>query len=186
MYMVVGLGNPGKDYAGNRHNVGFMAADEIFCRYNFNNWQKKFNAESSLGEIEGHKTLLLKPQTYMNLSGNAIIEAAHFYKIFTEDIYIIHDDLDLELGKIKAKQGGGSGGHNGLKSADKAIGSNYHRIRIGIGHPQNKTEVTNYVLHDFSRQEKEIIDDGIFKISANLPEYLSKDSAAFLNKINQK
>jgi len=154
MWLIVGLGNPGKEYENNRHNIGFMAVDEIFRRHNFSDEGKKFKAQIASGFISGEKVLLLKPQTYMNLSGEAVQAAITFYKINLDNIVVIHDDLDLEPGKLRVKRGGGSGGHNGLKSIDSHIGDNYLRVRIGIGHPGDKNLVSNYVLHDFSKDDK--------------------------------
>lgn len=159
MFLVAGLGNPGAQYADTRHNIGFMAVDEIFNRYKFSAFKEKFDALASQGQIGTEKVLLIKPQTFMNLSGNAIVKAAFFYKILPENIIVIHDDIDLALGQLKAKIGGGSGGHNGLKSTDSQITPNYNRIRIGVGHPSGKgPEVADYVLGHFSKSEKQIID----------------------------
>lgn len=154
MFLAVGLGNPGTDYANTRHNVGFMAADLIVSRFRFSTYRQKFDALVSQGQIGGEKVLVLKPQTFMNLSGNAVVKAALFYKILPENIVVIHDDMDLVLGQMKAKRGGGSGGHNGLKSIDSNITADYNRIRIGIGHPEHKgQEVVDYVLSRFSKSD---------------------------------
>ena len=142
MFLIVGLGNPGKEYENTRHNVGFMVADTIFKEYGFANFKDKFDGLIAEGKIEGEKVYLLKPHTFMNLSGNSVIKAANFYKILPENIIVIHDDMDLPIGKIKAKIGGGSGGHNGIKSIDAAITPNYNRIRIGIGHAIGGTKET--------------------------------------------
>lgn len=159
MYLVVGLGNPGAEYAESRHNIGFMAADEISRRYRFSPFKNKFDALVSEGQIGGEKVLLLKPQTYMNLSGNAVVKAALFYKILPENIIVIHDDIDLTIGQMKAKRGGGSGGHNGIKSIDAHITADYNRIRLGVGHPVDKgPEVANYVLGKFSKSELPLIE----------------------------
>lgn len=155
MYLVVGLGNPGAEYAQTRHNIGFMAVDEICGRYKFSAFKNKFDALIADGQIGGEKILLLKPQTYMNLSGNAVVKAALFYKILPENIIVIHDDIDLAVGQMKAKTGGGAGGHNGLKSLDSHITPAYNRIRIGVGHPAGKgPEVADYVLGRFSKTEQ--------------------------------
>lgn len=159
MYLVAGLGNPGAEYAKTRHNVGFMAVDEICGRYKFSPFKSKFDALAAEGQIGDEKVLLLKPQTFMNLSGNAVVKAALFYKILPENIIVIHDDIDLALGQMKAKNGGGAGGHNGLKSIDSHITPNYNRIRIGIAHPLGKgPEVADYVLGNFSKTEQKIIE----------------------------
>jgi len=154
MFLVVGLGNPGTEYQNTRHNVGFMAADVIFSRYKFFPFKSKFDGLIAEGQIADEKVLLLKPQTFMNLSGNSVVKAALFYKILPENIIVIHDDIDLNLGQLKAKIGGGAGGHNGLKSIDANITPNYNRIRIGVGHPLAKgPEVIDYVLGHFSKSD---------------------------------
>ncbi len=160
MFLVVGLGNPGTAYQDTRHNVGFMAADRIFSRYRFASFKNKFDGLIAEGQIGGEKVFLLKPQTFMNLSGNSVVKAALFYKILPENIIVIHDDIDLSFCQLKAKIGGGNGGHNGLKSIDANITPNYARIRIGVGHPQNKgPEVVDYVLGHFSKKEKLVLND---------------------------
>ena len=184
MFLIVGLGNPGAEYAGTRHNVGFMAADFLYQRFNFAPFRDKFDGEIAEGKIGGEKVYLLKPQTYMNLSGNSVVKAAHFYKILPENIIVIHDDLDLPVGKVKAKLGGGAGGHNGIKSIDAAITPNYNRIRIGVGHPQTGGEaVVNHVLSRFGKADEDVIYNEI-EIVASLIEVLMKDGiAAFCNKL---
>jgi len=185
MFLVVGLGNPGAEYAATRHNVGFMAADEIHRRYNFAPFRAKFDGLIAEGTIDGEKVYLLKPQTFMNLSGNSVVKAAHFYKILPQNIVIIHDDMDLPCDKIKAKLGGGSGGHNGIKSIDAAISPNYNRVRIGVGHPQNHAgdDVINYVLSGFSKTDKENIDGNIDLVAELLPILLKKGVAEFSNQL---
>ena len=185
MFLVVGLGNPGAEYAATRHNVGFMAADEIHRRYNFSAFRAKFSGLIAEGNINGEKVYLLKPQTYMNLSGNSVVKAAHFYKILPQNIVIIHDDMDLPCDKIKAKLGGGSGGHNGIKSIDAAITPNYNRVRIGVGHPQNHAgdNIINYVLSGFSKTDKENVDTNIDLVAELLPILLKKGIAEFSNQL---
>lgn len=185
MFLVVGLGNPGAEYANTRHNVGFMAADEIFRRYNFSAFRDKFDGQIAEGKIDGEKVYLLKPHTFMNLSGNSVVKAASFYKILPQNIVVIHDDMDLPIDKIKAKIGGGSGGHNGLKSIDAAVSPNYNRIRLGIGHPQNKAEenVINHVLSSFSKTDKQILEKNIDIVADLLPILLKKGIAEFSNQI---
>lgn len=178
MFLVVGLGNPGAEYANTRHNIGFMATDEIFSRYNFSAFKSKFDALVAEGQIAGEKVLLLKPQTYMNLSGNAVVKAALFYKILPENVIVIHDDIDLALGQLKAKRGGGAGGHNGLKSIDSHITPDYNRIRIGVGHPAGHgAEVADYVLGQFSKADKQIIEQELALIPEAL-ETLIKNGVA--------
>ena len=182
MYLVVGLGNPGSEYANTRHNIGFMAADAICSRYNFDSYKKKFDGEIALGQIGSEKVLVLKPQTYMNLSGNSVVKAALFYKILPENIIVIHDDMDLKIGQLKAKNGGGSGGHNGLKSIDSHISPNYNRIRVGVGHPQNKgQDVINYVLGSFSKEEKNILQDTLDIVNDAVEVLIKNDISACSN-----
>ena len=184
MFLIVGLGNPGIEYAGTRHNVGFLVADALAQAYNFSAFRDKFDGEIAEGKIGGERVYLLKPQTYMNLSGNAVVKAAHFYKILPENIVVIHDDLDLPVGKIKAKLGGGAGGHNGLKSIDAAISSNYNRIRIGVGHPKGGGEVVvNYVLSRFGKSEAELLNENIEIVVKTIDVLVTKGIAAFSNKI---
>ncbi len=188
MFLVVGLGNPGAEYAATRHNVGFMAADEIHRRYNFSPFKAKFDGLIAEGAIEGEKVYLLKPQTFMNLSGNSVVKAAHFYKILPQNIVVIHDDMDLPTDKIKAKIGGGAGGHNGIKSIDAAISPNYNRIRLGVGHPANKDEdsVVNHVLSGFSKADKENVERNIEIVVDLLPVLLKKGVAEFSNQLGMK
>ena len=183
MILLVGLGNPGSEYALTRHNVGFMAVDEIVHRYSFDGWTKKFKGEVCTGTIDGEKVLVLKPHTYMNLSGEAVLAAASFYKISPEKIYVFHDDMDLPVGRIKVKQGGGAGGHNGLKSIDAHMGQNYHRIRIGVDKPAMREQVVSWVLSKFAPNDKQTLDDLIIKISDNISTLLTKDSNSFMNKV---
>ncbi|MBQ8871073.1 MAG: aminoacyl-tRNA hydrolase [Alphaproteobacteria bacterium] len=182
MFLVVGLGNPGSEYANTRHNVGFMAADAIYSRYNFESFKNKFDGEVSMGQIAGEKVLLLKPHTYMNLSGNSVVKAALFYKILPENIIVIHDDMDLKIGQLKAKIGGGSGGHNGLKSIDSHITPNYNRIRIGVGHPQNKgADVVNYVLGSFAKEDKKVLENSLEIVTEAVEVLIKNDVAACSN-----
>lgn len=153
MWLFVGLGNPGARYQHNRHNIGFMAMDECVRRHNFSGWSSKFQGEVSSGELEGEKIFLLKPSTFMNLSGQSVQAAAGFYKIPKDRIVVFHDELDLAPGKIRVKRGGGSGGHNGIKSIDSHLGPDYWRVRIGIGHPGDRDMVSGYVLNDFARAD---------------------------------
>lgn len=188
MFLVVGLGNPGAEYAATRHNVGFMAADELHRRYNFSPFRSKFNGLIAEGQIEGEKVYLLKPQTYMNLSGNSVVQAANFYKILPENIVVIHDDMDLPTDKIKAKIGGGSGGHNGIKSIDSQITPNYNRIRIGVGHPVSKNEenVVNHVLSGFSKADKENIENDIDIVADLIGVMIKKGVAEFSNQLGMR
>jgi PTH1 family peptidyl-tRNA hydrolase len=188
MFLVVGLGNPGAEYVATRHNVGFMAADEIHRRYNFSSFRSKFDGLIAEGQIEGEKVYLLKPQTYMNLSGNSVVKVANFYKILPQNIIVIHDDMDLPTDKIKAKLGGGAGGHNGLKSIDACISANYNRIRIGVGHPQNKTgeNVINHVLSGFSKADKVNIENDIDIVTDIIGILIKKGVAEFSNQLGMR
>lgn len=184
MYLVVGLGNPGKEYAETRHNIGFMAADEIHGRYNFSPFKAKFEGLLAEGIIDGEKTLLLKPQTFMNLSGNSVGKVASFYKIPAENIIVIHDDKDLALGKLKAKIGGSAGGHNGLKNIDSQIGQNYNRIRVGVGSPEeHHTDTVNFVLSRFSGAEMEILAERLDFIAATIGELIKQGIALYSNLV---
>lgn len=182
-FLLIGLGNPGKDYSGNRHNIGFMAADEIASRYKFSAWSKKFRGALAEGNIGNEKVFLLKPQTFMNLSGESAAECARFYKIPLEHIIALHDELDLPLGKLRVKLGGGNGGHNGLKSLDQYLGEDYWRVRIGIGHPGDKDLVSDYVLSDFSKAEKPLAEKMVDDIAKHLPLLIAGDDAGFMNKM---
>jgi len=154
MKLWVGLGNPEPRMARNRHNIGFMALDVIANRHGFGPWRKRFKGEVAEGTIAGEKVLALKPLTYMNASGEAAQQAAAFFRLTVGDIYVFHDELDLVPGKVRVKQGGGSAGHNGLRSMDRMLGSpNYWRIRLGIGHPGEKERVLGYVLGDFGKED---------------------------------
>ncbi len=161
--LIVGLGNPGRQYAATRHNVGFMAVQAMASQYGLT-WSEstKLSCEIACGTVKSRKVFLIKPTTYMNLSGKAVQAVMAYYKIKLENLHVIHDDIDLELGKVKFKTGGGSGGHNGLKSIDQSIGNNYHRARLGVGRPANDSmEVSDYVLAPFARSEQVVIEEAI-------------------------
>ena len=184
MFLIVGLGNPGVEYAGTRHNAGFMAVDAIADKYGFGSWREKFDGLIAEGKIADEKVYLLKPQTFMNLSGNSVVKAAMFYKILPQNIVVIHDDMDLDITQIKAKIGGGSGGHNGLKSIDAHITNGYNRIRLGVGHPKAAgDEVVNYVLSGFSKSDKENLQQNIDLAVENIEILLKEGINAFSNKI---
>lgn len=184
MFLIVGLGNPGAEYDKTRHNVGFMAADEIHHHFKFGPFKSKFDGLIAEGNIGGEKVYLLKPQTFMNLSGNAVVKAASFYKILPNNVIVIHDDLDLPVDKIKAKIGGGAGGHNGLKSIDAAITPNYNRIRLGVGHPNGNGEaVVNHVLSRFSKADTEMVEKNIEIVCDTIDTLIKDGVAAYTNKI---
>ena len=182
MFLICGLGNPGKEYINTRHNIGFNLIDKLSSFYNFLPFKKDIKKEVLKGEINYQSCLLIKPLNFMNLSGQPIQEIINFYKIEKEKIYVIHDDLDLELGKVKLKFGGGNGGHNGLSNIDEMIGNNYNRIRIGINHPGSKDLVSNYVLNKFTNNEISIIEKKLNKVTDNF-NILLDDQVLFLTKL---
>ncbi len=187
MILVVGLGNIGKEYQNTRHNAGFIAVEFLANHYHLS-WDikskssAKFRADLARGVIGSQKILLAKPLTYMNLSGQAASAICSYYNIILEDIFVIHDDIDLEIGRIKYKLGGGHGGHNGLKSLDQHIGNNYHRIRIGIGRPSHQ-DVADYVLAPFSKEQNKIIANSLQIITDNFPLLLLKEWERFKKEI---
>lgn len=188
MLLIAGLGNPGPKYAQNRHNIGFMAADEIFRRHRFSNWQKKFQAEIADGTVDGQKVILIKPQTFMNLSGQSVGEAMRFYKLTSADLVVIYDELDLAPGKLRIKTGGGSGGHNGIKSIDSHLqaipgGKEYRRMRLGIGHPGVKELVHNHVLGDFAKVDGEWLDTLLGSVADNVGLLAKNESSTFMNRV---
>jgi PTH1 family peptidyl-tRNA hydrolase len=183
MRLIVGLGNPGAQYAGNRHNVGFMAADEIQRRHGAGAWRSRFQSamgEANLGE---RRLLLMKPMTFMNESGRAVCEAARFYKLEPGEIAVIHDELDLAPGKLRVKRGGGTAGHNGLRSIDAHIGPDFWRLRIGIGHPGDKRLVLPYVLRDFDAEDKEWLGPTLSAIAEALPLLADDQDNRFTTKL---
>lgn len=183
MLLLVGLGNPGPRYAGNRHNIGFMAADEIVRRHSFSAFRARFHGLMAAGRLGGEKVLALKPVTFMNNSGAAVGEAARFHRIGPEDIYVIHDDLDLAPGKVRVKLDGGNGGHNGLRSIDAHIGRDYWRIRIGIGHPGDRNRVEGYVLSDFAKAERPLFERVIDAVADAAPLLGQRDDGRFMNRV---
>lgn len=184
MLLIAGLGNPGRRYAGNRHNVGFMAVDEIHRRYRFSPWRVRFEAELAEGLLGGEKAVLVKPATYMNESGRAVGQALRFHKLAPADLVVIHDELDLPPGKLRMKTGGGHGGHNGLKSIDQHIGKDYRRMRIGIGHPGAKELVSGYVLHDFAKSDAAWIEPLVGAVADNAALLAKAEDATFMNRVH--
>jgi PTH1 family peptidyl-tRNA hydrolase len=183
MKLFVGLGNPGRAYAGNRHNIGFMAVEAIARRHPFAPFRVRFQGHAAEGAIGGERVILLKPETFMNYSGRAVGEAARYYKIELPDIIVFHDELDLTPGRLRVKLGGGNAGHNGLRSITEQIGNDYRRVRIGIGHPGDKDRVHDYVLSNFAKAEMEWVAAICEAIAANA-EFLAEDAdASFQNKI---
>ncbi|MCG6901050.1 MAG: aminoacyl-tRNA hydrolase [Rhodobacter sp.] len=183
MKLFVGLGNPGAKYAGHRHNIGYMAVDRIAADHGFGPWRSRFNGVLAEGQLGGDKLLLLKPETFMNLSGQSVAAAMNFYKLQPADIYVFHDELDLAPGKLRVKTGGGHAGHNGLRSIHGHIGEAYNRVRIGIGHPGHKDRVSAYVLHDFAKADADWIDDLLRGISDGAADLAAGDAARFMNAV---
>lgn len=183
MLLFAGLGNPGTKYAGNRHNVGFMAADAIARRHSFSPWSRKFQAEIAEGRLGGERILLIKPQTFMNLSGQAVGEALRFYKLDASAVTVFYDEIDLAAGKVRVKVGGGSGGHNGIRSFDQHIGNAYRRVRIGVGHPGIKEMVHGHVLGDFSKADQEWLTVLLDAVADNADLIAKGDDSGFMNRI---
>lgn len=183
MKLLVGLGNPGAEYARNRHNIGFMAADAIAQAHGFGPWRNKFQGQLSEGRLGGEKCLLLKPSTYMNESGRSVAEAVRFYKLDLDDVLVFHDELDLAPRKVRVKTGGGAAGHNGLKSLSQHLGNDYVRVRIGIGHPGDKARVHSHVLKDFSKTEMEWVIPLMDAIAAAAPKLAGGNASSFMNDI---
>jgi len=184
MLIFAGLGNPGAKYANNRHNVGFMAADAIARRHSFSPWTKKFQGEIAEGRLGGEKVLLLKPQTFMNLSGQSVGEAMRFYKLDTSAITVLYDEIDLAAGKVRIKSGGSAGGHNGIRSIDQHIANDYRRVRIGVGHPGAKELVHGYVLGDFAKADHAWLDPLLESIADNADMLAKGEDNGFMNKIS--
>lgn len=183
MKLLVGLGNPGAQYSGNRHNIGFHTVDEIHTRHGFTPWRDRFQGLISTGNIDGEKVTLLKPMTFMNLSGQSVGEAVRYFKIPLDDITVFYDELDLVPGKIRVKTGGGAGGHNGIRSMDAHVGKDYQRVRIGIGHPGHKDRVSQYVLSDFAKADGEWLEPLLSDIAEAVPTLLNENAASFMNKL---
>jgi peptidyl-tRNA hydrolase, PTH1 family len=183
--LLVGLGNPGAEYARHRHNVGFLAVDALAAACGASGWQGKFHGLVATGQRDGRKLLFLKPQTYMNRSGLSVGEACAFYKIPPAQVIVLHDDLDVSPGRIRIKRGGGHGGHNGLKSCDAAIGPEYKRVRLGIGHPGRRELVTPYVLGDFTAAERAFWDTVWPHLVDILPLFLADRDSDALSRLAQ-
>jgi peptidyl-tRNA hydrolase, PTH1 family len=184
MLLFVGLGNPGARYAQNRHNIGFMAADEIARRHNIGPWRRRFQGVAAEGPIAGERVLLLKPETFMNDSGRAVAEAEHFYKLPLGDIVVIHDEIELPPGKVRVKVGGGIAGHNGLRSISAHVGNDYRRVRIGVGHPGVKELVHPHVLSDFAKSERAWVEALCEVIAENAALLVKGQDNSFQNKVH--
>ena len=184
MLLLVGLGNPGARYVGTRHNVGFMAVQAIAKRHGIGPWRRRFQGVACEGTLGGARVLLLLPGTYMNESGRAVAEAAHFYKLPLADITVFHDEIELAPGKVRVKVGGGIAGHNGLRSVSEHIGNDYRRVRIGVGHPGHKDLVEHYVLSDFAKSEQRWV-EALTEILADNVDFLVRgEDASFQNKVH--
>ena len=184
MRLVVGLGNPGPKHRNNRHNIGFMAADEIVRRHSLSAPRAKFQGDVSEGQIGGERVIVLKPATFMNESGRAVGEAVRFYKLTPADIIVIYDEIDLVAAKLRVKQGGGNAGHNGLRSIDAHLGDkNYWRVRLGVGHPGDKAQVKNYVLGDFSRADQKWLSAELAAVADELPALFEDRASDFMSRV---
>ncbi|CUH50160.1 aminoacyl-tRNA hydrolase [Ruegeria atlantica] len=183
MKLFVGLGNPGQKYARNRHNIGFMALDKIAGDHGFGPWKSKFQAEIAEGRLGSEKVLLIKPQTFMNRSGQSVGEAMRFYKLDSTDVTVFHDELDLAPGKVRAKAGGGHAGHNGLRSIHDHISPAYDRVRLGIGHPGRKELVSPYVLSDFAKADSDWLEDVLRGVSDGAGHLADGDGGKFMNAV---
>lgn len=184
MRLFVGLGNPGAKYGRNRHNIGFMAVEEIARRHGFAPWRRRFQGETSEGALGGERVILLRPSTFMNDSGRAVQEAASFFKLGAGDITVFQDELELPPGKLRVKVGGGIAGHNGLRSITSHIGNDYRRVRLGIGHPGVKELVHGYVLSDFSREDMPWVAALCGAVAENAPLLVSGRDSTFQNKVH--
>lgn len=183
MKLIVGLGNPGPKYAKNRHNIGFMALDQIASDHGFGPWKSKHNGVVSEGRFGSDRAVLLKPETFMNDSGRSVQAAMRFYKIDAADVIVFHDELDLAPGKVKCKTGGGHAGHNGLRSIHANIGPDYDRVRLGVGHPGHKDAVAGYVLRDFPKADEGWLDDVLRGIGDGAPALAAGETGKFMNAV---
>jgi len=184
MLLLVGLGNPGARYAGNRHNIGFMVLEEVAKRHGIGPWRRRFQGVACEGPIGGERPLLLLPGTYMNESGRAVAEAAQFYKLAPGAITVFHDEIELPPGKVRVKVGGGIAGHNGLRSISEHIGNDYRRVRIGVGHPGQRDLVEHYVLSDFAKSERPWVEALTGILAADVELLLRGQDASFQNKVH--
>ncbi|MGF1592460.1 MAG: aminoacyl-tRNA hydrolase [Kiloniellaceae bacterium] len=183
MLLLAGLGNPGPRYADNRHNIGFMAVDEIVRRHSFSPWRSRFQAHCAEGVIAGEKVLAVKPQTYMNESGRAVGEALRFYKLAPEEVIVLYDEIDLAPGKLRVKQGGGTGGHNGIRSLEAHIGKDFWRVRLGVGHPGDKELVHGHVLSDFAKADRVWLEKLLDAVASEIPALVAGDAPRFMSRV---
>ena len=186
MLLLVGLGNPSQNSSDNRHNVGFLIIDAINEKFKLSKQKPKFKGLLTTGKIDEHKVFAIKPLTFMNSSGICIKELIEYFKINVKDVFVFHDDMDIDIGKVKVKFGGTSAGHNGITSIDQSIGKNYSRIRIGIGRPKNNSSGAEHVLDNFSKDEKQSVDEVNNNIIESFPILIKKDLDLFSSKINQQ
>ena len=186
MLLLVGLGNPNPNNTNNRHNVGFLVIDAINKKFKLSKQKPKFKGLLTTGQIDEQKIYAIKPLTFMNSSGICIKELIEYFKIEAKDVFVFHDDMDIDGGKVKVKFGGSNAGHNGIESIDKNIGKHYTRIRIGIGHPKNNSTGADHVLYNFSHDEKQSVEDVTTNIIESLPILIKKDLDLFSSKVNQK
>lgn len=186
MLLLVGLGNPGPRHEKNRHNVGFMAVDTIVRRHSFGVERARFQALVAEGTIDGRKTLAMKPTTFMNESGRAVGEAVRFFKIAPEQVVVLYDEVDLALGKVRAKRGGGHAGHNGVRNIIQHVGADFWRVRIGIGHPGDKEKVHGHVLGDFAKADQPMVDKIVDAIADATPLMAEDDFNGFMTKVSQQ
>jgi peptidyl-tRNA hydrolase, PTH1 family len=184
MRLFVGLGNPGAKYAGNRHNIGFMAVDEIARRHGFAPWRRRFQGETAEGTLEGERVVLLRPHTFMNDSGRAVQEAANFFKLAPADIAVFHDEIELPPAKLRVKVGGGIAGHNGLRSISAHVGNDYRRVRLGVGHPGVKELVHGHVLSDFAKSDRPWVEALLDAVADNAALLVQGRDSAFQNKVH--
>jgi len=183
MRLLVGLGNPGAEYAFNRHNIGFLAVDAIAERHRFSPWRARFQGVTAEGFINGMKVVALKPGTYMNLSGQSVGEAARFFKLTPEDVIVIYDEIEIVPGKVRVKKGGGSAGHNGIKSIDAHLGAEYWRVRLGVGRPQGQKDVSNHVLANFSKADADWLGPFLDAVAGEIPWMVAGNDGKFMTRV---
>ncbi|MGD1935232.1 MAG: aminoacyl-tRNA hydrolase [Candidatus Phaeomarinobacter sp.] len=183
MLLIAGLGNPGQKYENNRHNIGFKVVDAIAQDYGFSPWRQRFHGDVSEGRLGTQKVMLIKPTTYMNDSGIAVSEAANFFKLGPNEVYVIYDEIDLAPAKVRVKAGGGAAGHNGIRSIVSHYGKDFMRVRLGVGHPGDKNRVPGYVLKDFAKAEIPFVEALIAAVSNAVPDLAQERDSEFLNKV---